>query len=44
VLHFVMVVRGAEMPPREDARRPQISTADRFMHQRSNSDLATVRR
>lgn len=44
VLHLVMIVRGAEMPPHQETRPAQGSTADRFVYPRMGGDLATVRR
>jgi hypothetical protein len=44
VVHLVMVMRGVEMPPHQEAPRPQPSTPDRLVQPRTRGDLATVGR
>jgi hypothetical protein len=44
VLHLVMILRGAEMPPHQEAQRPQGSTTERVPVIEDGRDLATVRR
>ncbi len=44
VLHFVMILRGAEMPPKQEVPQAPMSTTDRFVAQWTGGDLATVGR
>jgi hypothetical protein len=44
LLHFVMILHGAEMPPKQEVPQTRMSTTDRFVAQRTGGDLATVGR